>query len=63
MCNDDGEAIYTDGRGVPIPRPSPDDFPTTIGYMRAVWAWRDKIADVANQAFTEQFRKSLKRNK
>ena len=54
--------IYTDGEGRPIPEPAREDFETgiegEIAYMRARWAWKDKIADVANAAFTKQFKTS-----
>ncbi len=62
MRNTDAGTIITID-GVPCPKPVPTDYSNTIEYLRAVWAWRDKVTDAANRAFTEQFRKSLKCNK
>jgi hypothetical protein len=55
--------IYTDAQGRPVPKPDPADFPDTVSFIRAYHAWRDRIADVGNKAFEQQFRKSLRGTK
>lgn len=55
--------ILTDGQGRPIERPDPSDFESTVDYLRAFSAYRDKISDIANRAFDAQFRLSLKRGR
>lgn len=52
--------IYTYADGRPIPKPERKEFAKTVEYLRAMWAYRDAIADCANKSFAEQFRKSLK---
>ena len=58
------DTIYTDAQGRPIPRPEREDFEPgiegTVAFMRATWAWKDKITDLANKAFADQFRKSVR---
>lgn len=58
MSND---TILTDEHGRPIPRPLPEDFATTTEWLRATWRYKDAVADVANKAFAEQFRASLRK--
>jgi hypothetical protein len=53
------DTIYTRADGTPIPRPDPEDYPDVVDYVRAVHAWRDTVADVANRAFDEQLRRAL----
>lgn len=59
--------ILTTADGRPIERPvSPGPNSTSeqkAAYMRAVWAYNDRVADVANAAFTEGFRKGLRKHK
>lgn len=52
--------IYTRADGTPIPRPERADYPDEVGYLRAYWAWKDAIADVAGRAFDEQLKASLR---
>lgn len=54
------EPILTDERGVPIPRPERDDFESEADYLRAHHEFRTKVANVANAAFDDQFRRALK---
>lgn len=58
--------IITDARGVPIEKP---DLPAAdapiddrIAYLRACAAYHDEIAQIANRAFDDAFRKALARN-
>lgn len=64
MSRFDPSIIHTDANGRPIPRPDREDFGPgiegTIAYMRAVNAYHDQVTDMANRAFTDQFRKSVK---
>lgn len=58
-------AIYLDENGDEIPNPGPcpenATFEQWVTWSRAVYAWRDKITDVANRAFEHQFRRALRR--
>lgn len=61
----DYDAIYTYADGTPIegnpgPVPQDADIETKIAWMRARSAFRDKVTDVANRAFDQEFRKALK---
>jgi hypothetical protein len=61
----DRRAIYTYADGTPIEgRPDGDppdgDIEERIAWMRAWNAYRDRVADVTNRVFIEQFKKSLK---
>lgn len=49
---------YADGR--PIPRPEPEDYDSSLAYLRAVHAYRDEVARVANSAFDERLRRALR---
>lgn len=55
--------IFTDAKGVPIdpPKKPAEDAPFSerLDYMRAYWAWKDLITDLANKAFDQQFTQSL----
>jgi hypothetical protein len=56
--------IFTDEHGRPIPgAPDPLEEGATleerIAHARAVYAYRDRIADVTNRAFARAFRKAL----
>jgi hypothetical protein len=59
-------AILTDGRGRPIERPeSPAPGATLedcLAYIRAVHAYNDQVADLANGAFDVAFRRSMKKS-
>ena len=52
--------IYTRADGTPIPRPERDDYSEARDYVRAMYEYREAIADVANEAFDKQFRKSVR---
>lgn len=57
------EAILTDVNGRPIERPTLREGATIeekIAWLRADNAYRDKIASLANVAFTKQFNRSRK---
>jgi len=58
-------AIFTDARGVPVDRPEPValDAPIDerIAHMRAVNAYNDRVAGMANLSFAEAFRREIKR--
>lgn len=53
------DAILTDEDGRPLPRPAREDYPDTIAWMRAVWAWKDSVASIANEAFAKGFRSGI----
>ena len=55
------EAILTDAQGRPMPRPERADYPDAISWMRAFWAWKDRVAEVANRGFAEGFRAASRR--
>lgn len=52
--------IITDAEGRPIPKPLVRDYPDAVSYLRAFHAWKQKVTDMANQAFDQSFRDSLK---
>lgn len=56
----DPDAIYTDADGHPIERPDPAAFRDPLAYATALYAYNDRIADIANKAFDRQFRISLR---
>lgn len=43
--------ILTDEKGHPIPRPERSDFEDDIEFIRAFYKWRDRVANLANEAF------------
>lgn len=53
------DVILTDGEGRPLERPRREDFEDVVEYIRAVHAFNDRVTHVANQAFTEGFRKAM----
>ena len=53
--------ILTDERGRPLPRPERADYPDVLSWMRAVWAWDDRVRGIANRAFDEAFRAASRR--
>ena len=63
MVRDDEETILTDESGRPIPRPKREDFKSFADYVLASHEFNTKVANVANAAFADQFRRSLKKNK
>ena len=52
--------LYTRADGTPFEKPERDDYTDPVEYMRAMWAYRDAIADYANKTFDAAFRKALK---
>jgi hypothetical protein len=52
--------IYTRADGTPFAKPDRADYETALEYFRAMWAYRDAIADYANKEFDAAFRKALK---
>lgn len=52
--------ILTNAKGVPFERPIRADYPDTVSWMRAVWAFNDAVAGAANRAFADGLRISLK---
>lgn len=57
------EPIYTDANGKPFEKPLPEDYMRASEYFQAYWRYRDAIADCANKAFDEGFRKGLKKSR
>ena len=57
-------AIFTDAKGVPVERPEcPGKDATTderLAHMRAVWAYNDRVTDMANASFASAFTQALK---
>lgn len=53
--------ILTDAKGRPIPRPEPPPVSAgvdeRVAYVRAMAAYNDRVADIANLAFYTAFRK------
>lgn len=56
----DPTVIFTDERGNGIPRPSREDYASLADYFRAMDEFATRVTDVANRAFDDQFRKSLR---
>ncbi len=48
--------ILTDATGKPFPRPSREDYPNVLDYIRAFHAYKDAIADCANKSFDKAIR-------
>lgn len=53
--------ILTDEQGRPIPKPAREDYPDTIAWMRAIWAYNDRVTAEANRGFLKGLAASLKR--
>ena len=57
-------AIFTNAKGVPVERPENPGkdahIDDKIAFMRAVWAYNDRVTDLANASFDVAFRKALK---
>lgn len=54
------DAILTDEDGRPLPRPSREDYPDVFTWMRAIFAYNDRVTGIANKAFLKAFAASLK---
>lgn len=52
--------ILTDEAGRPIPRPRREDFVSLADFIRADHEFNMRVADIANRAFDDQFRRSLR---
>ena len=56
--------ILTRGDGTPIERPTPPardaSIDESIDYIRAIRAYNDEVTDVANVAFSDSFKKTIK---
>ena len=56
-------AIFTDAKGVPVDRPEcpGKDAPLEerLAHMRAVWAYNDRVTEMANASFDRAFRKAV----
>ncbi|HMJ56102.1 MAG TPA: hypothetical protein VK540_28745 [Polyangiaceae bacterium] len=50
--------VLTDEAGTPMPRPERRAFADNVAFMAAHHDWRDLIADTANRALDEAFRKA-----
>lgn len=53
--------ILTDERGVPFERPCRDDFASDIDFMRAFYAYKDRIAKCADDSFADAFARTMAR--
>lgn len=51
---------YTDSEGKTHFRPKPEDFESTMQWLRADNAFSDRLASSANKAFDEAFSKGIK---
>lgn len=53
--------LTTDGTVLKPPEPPPPDasIEERIDHMRAVWAYNDRVAEVANRAFGRAFRRAI----
>lgn len=61
MRSDRDQPIYTDEKGRPIERPRRENFSSDTAYIRAFHAYKDKIANLANKSFDEEFRSQMSR--
>lgn len=53
--------ILTDEQGRPFERPRREDYKDAADYLRAVYAYYDKITNAANAAFADAFQGEMKR--
>jgi hypothetical protein len=47
--------------GSEIPEPRRADFGSDVDYLRAWWAWDDRVRSLAHAAFDRAFRRALRR--
>jgi hypothetical protein len=52
------EPILTDACGRPIAKPRRADFSSDVEFLRAFHAYKDCVANTANDAFAKGFRKA-----
>lgn len=53
-------AILVTDNGTPMPRPVRQEFADDIAFIRAYHAWRDSVANTANDAFASAFRRAMR---
>jgi hypothetical protein len=58
-----GHMIITDGSGRPIDKPRRADYASDTDYMRAFYAYNDKITRIANESFDAGFRAAMRRGR
>lgn len=51
---------YTDEQGNGIPEPEREEFTSLAEFWAAHDAWKTRITNIANRAFDDQLRKSLR---
>jgi hypothetical protein len=56
------DEIHEDEKGQIIPKPHREDFASFAVYLAAAHEYDNKIVSIANRAFDEQFRKSIRRS-
>jgi hypothetical protein len=49
--------ILINHAGIPFERPVRESFASAVEYVRALYAYNDRVTDAANRAFDESFRK------
>lgn len=59
MTNNRRIEEYTDSEGKTHFRPKPEDFESTMQWLRADNAFSDKLACLANKAFAKSFRVAI----
>lgn len=52
--------ILVDADGRPIPRPCRADYPTTEAYLRAAWAFQDRVYAAGNAGFAAGFARGMR---
>jgi hypothetical protein len=52
--------ILTDANGVPFERPRREDYANDIEFMRAIWAFQDRVASYAHREFAQAFNRAIK---
>lgn len=57
------DMILTDRNGRPIPKPVRADFDDEVAFLRAWWAYKDRIASEANAAFAEAFNREMRKSR
>jgi hypothetical protein len=56
------EEIHEDEKGQIIPKPHREDFSSFVAYLAAAHTYDNTIYNIANRAFDNQFRKSMRRS-
>ena len=60
MSRSPRDVILTDGHGRPLDRPEPEQFDSTLAFIRALHAYNDRVTDLANSSFAEAFSAALR---